>query len=359
MFRPAEDHMQRMAGYHMQRGAVHDMGMILRMEEEQMLMRQMQEMEMMQMQAMGGMPPCGDGQWASPQQQQQSVGSLPGPTGPVSLPDTIPSSTVQPPAARAGNASTSPQWAVNPTIKGDANSQSPSTTAASRGLGLDGVPSPLGTSSTHAPKGLYSTTPSMNDANGPAAAHDTMYNVSSVYGGNPSAYAPAFTGGGLNENGSSAVGYSMYDANNASSMYQQPSPSSGATNASDAKAAPAAGAPAPGNASKAVTPALQRKSSATSLEKKSSTASMNPSDSASASTTHRSREIRQKNSELKRQNSSGIINGGSSSRPASAEKRSSSRHKNKCPSSPSSSKDKNTRQAFASSSARDKGKKHH
>lgn len=336
--------MQRMAGYHMQRGAVHDMGMILRMEEEQILMRQMQEMEMMQMQAMGGIPSYGDGQWVSP---QRSPCSLPGSTGSVSLPGTMPSSAVQPPAAFAGSVSISPQSAANPASRGDASSPSPTMNAASRGAGLDDAPSPRAPSSAYAPKDLYNTTPSTNDAKGPASAPDAMYNVSSMYGGNPSAYAPAFTDGGLNENGASAVGYSMYDANDASSMYQKPSPSSDATNASAAKTAPAAGTPAPGNTSKAATPALQRKSSTTSLQKKSSTASVNQNDSTSTSTTHRSRAIRQKNSELKRQHSGGIINGGSSSRPASAEKeRTSSGHKN-------------TRRRPASSSARDKGKKRH
>ncbi|GET91217.1 hypothetical protein, unknown function [Leishmania tarentolae] len=326
MFRPSDDHMERMAGYKMQRMAIHNMAMMARMEEEQMLMRQMQEMEMMQMQAMGCMLPVENGQWMPPQQeQQQSLGVFHGPTGFNSVPNAAPSSVVQPSAPGAGTVSVTPQSAMDLGNSGTGSNMYPSTTTASTGPGLNDAPSMVGNFSSYALEGPQSTTPFTNDANGAAEATDTMNNANSMYGGNLNGSSPAYTGGGLNQNGASAVGYSMYNANNTCSMYEQPSPSSAATNASAAMTIPSVGAPAPHDPSKEASPPLQRKLSLASLDKRAQS-STTEDDTTSTSTTHRSRELRRKNSELKRQNS-GMINSGSRgpayapSQPTSAERK--------------------------------------
>ncbi|CAJ1031657.1 hypothetical protein Q4I32_006343 [Leishmania shawi] len=385
MFHPAEDEMARREGYHMQRGAVHGMGMMLRMEEQQMLAMQMREMEMMQMQAMGCAPSYPDNQWASPQPQQQqgNTESIAKPSEAESVPATTPSLAAQSPAAPAGHVSISSRSATKPAHSGDANRTPPPTTTTSGGAGLPDTPSQVGAYCAYTPNSLYNTMPSTNNTKDLAAAQESTYNGSSMYGDSHSAYAPAFTGGGLSENGASGVGYSMYNATNSSSMYEQPAPSSGATDSSTVKNATAADIPASGNSSKAATPALQHRSPGTSvspalqhklsvntLEKKGSLAGMNGTDKSSTSTTHRSREIRQKNSELKRENSSGFIGGrsrGSFSRPPPQEKSaspsvdkdkrspSSSAPKNSQPLSPSVDKDKSMHRSSSSSSDKGKG----
>ncbi|KAG5471429.1 hypothetical protein LSCM1_01517 [Leishmania martiniquensis] len=383
MFRPAEDQLERMAAYEMKRGAVHDMGMMLRMEEQQMLMMQMQEMEMMQMmqmQAMGCIPSCAGAQWASPLEQpqlmmqespspqQQDTDSVMNFCGPETAAAPTRSSSTQPPATRAGQVSTSLPSAAKLVINGGVTSTSPSATTARRGVGFSDASSKPGDSSAYAPNSLYNTMASVTDAKEPFVAQESMYNGSSMYAGNMSASAPALTGGGLNEGGASTAGYSMYAANSASSMYEQQAPSSAAAVPSATLTARPAGARVSGNSSKVATavPQRQRPASGVSpaLQRKSS-ANVNGSDTAST-TTHRSREIRQKNSELKRQSLSRTVGCGSRSSSicsASAEKKlSSSADKNERSSSSSCPKGNGKRRSpstSSSSSAKQRDRKRH
>ncbi|KAG5471764.1 hypothetical protein LSCM4_03317 [Leishmania orientalis] len=374
MFRPADDQMKRMAAYGMQRGVVHDMGAMLRLEEQQAFMMQMREMEMMQMQAMGCVPSHACDPWASPleqlqpmeqeypSQQQRSTGSCTSPYACENATATTPGSSAP------------PRSATKPESIGAATSTSPSTINARCGVGRsDASPQP-GDPSAYAPNSLYRTMSSAADVKEPPAAQESMYNGSSMYAGNTSACAPPLMGGGLNENGASTAGYSMCEANNGGSMYEQPVPSSDAVVSGPTKSAPATDALAAGSSSKAATPlplrktsgtgvspSLQRKPSVSALEKKGSLASMSRDDKTSISS-HRSREIRRKSSELKRQSRSGTANHGPRSpsiRSSSAEKkRSSPADKNK-QSSPSSIKDKSNHRSSSSSSAKDNDKKRH
>ncbi|KAG5472102.1 hypothetical protein CUR178_02773 [Leishmania enriettii] len=375
MFRPADDQMERMAAYGMQRGVVHDMGAMLRLEEQQALMMQMREMEMMQMQAMGCVPSYAGDPWASPleqlqpmgqeppSQQQQSIGSCTNPCACENAAATTPGSSAPPPSV------------TKPESIGGATNTSPSTTNARCGVGRSDASSQPGCPSAYAPNSLYRTMSSAADAKEPPAAQESMYNGSSMYAGNASACAPPLMGGGLNENGASNAGYSMCEANNGGSMYEQSAPSSHEVVSISTKSAPATDALAAGNSSKAATPlplrktsgagvssALQRKPSVSALEKKGSLASMSRDDKTSISS-HRSREIRRKSSELKRQSRSGTANHGPRSpsiRSSSSEKkRSSPGDKNKQSPSPSSLKDKSKHRSSSSSSAKDNDKKRH
>ncbi|KAG5497034.1 hypothetical protein GH5_01557 [Leishmania sp. Ghana 2012 LV757] len=374
MFRPADDQMERMAAYGMQRGVVHDMGAMLRLEEQQAFMMQMREMEMMQMQAMGCVPSHAGDPWASPLEQlqpmeQESPSQQQRSTGSCTNTYACENATATTPGSSAP-----PRSATKPESIGAATSTSPSTINARCGVGRsDASPQP-GDPSAYAPNSLYRTMSSAANVKEPPAAQESMYNGSSMYAGNTSACAPPLMGGGLNENGASTAGYSMCEANNGSSMYEQPAPSSDAVVSGPTKSAPATDALAAGSSSKAATPlplrktsgagvspTLQRKPSVSALEKKGSLASMSRDDKTSISS-HRSREIRRKSSELKRQSRSGTANIGPRSpsiRSSSAEKKPSSPADKNKQSSSSSIKDKSNHRSSSSSSAKDNDKKPH
>ncbi|KAG5497671.1 hypothetical protein JKF63_03937 [Porcisia hertigi] len=286
MYRPAEDQMERMAGYAMQRNAVQEMGMMLRMEEERILMMQMQEMEIMQMQAMGGMPFNRNEVWGFPQQQQQQQ----------VLMEQEPLS--HPPHQR----DTDSHWNAHG--------------LATARFTAPGVAAQQEEASTYAPNSLYNTTPSTNAAEDLSAAQDSTYNRNSMYGGNINAYAAA-SGSDLNANNVTAAAYSMYDASKATSMYEKPAPSSGAANSEAAKTASVTGTPSSGNSSNAsprrngVSPAVQRTPSVSTPEKRESSLNLKEKGTTTTSSKYQTRAIRQRNSELKRQNSWASTKGGS------------------------------------------------
>ncbi|KPI87500.1 hypothetical protein ABL78_3411 [Leptomonas seymouri] len=395
MFRPAQDSMNRVMGYSVNRSAIHGMGMMMRMEEHQQMMLQMQEMEMMQMQAHGGIPYGQDGMWMNQQQpmmpmdgQQQQT--MPPQEQPMTAPQMqnaqgFPAVPELPqvhgkedrkapgsasPAATAANAR-------SPALK----TTTPSTAAGVTAGGAAEQPSQVGGFSAYGGNSLYNALPTDNGATGSTVNS----NGGSVYGGN-SLYGDDMALPSIDPGP-----HSLYDRSNPNNMYGAPtsmaapgdsaakaekaiSPASQGkrlttgmnhkpvtpvteTNASDRGAAPVT---TPDTGADEALPTLQNRlssaagarppSSLPELQRKSSLALRTRSSSNLSS--HRSREIRQKNSELKRQNSG--MSSGNAARPFDRKASSSSLHDKE------KQKDKReTKDSKRSASSKSSGKEHH